>query len=490
METRFPKGQILIETLVITGIAGVVIPILIVVAMNNLRESARIEQSELAFHIAEAGIEYYRWHLAHAPADFTDGTGAAGPYIHNYADREGQPLGRFELTITPPSVGSTVVDLRSKGIASGTPLTVRTIDAKMAIPSLAKYAVVVNDNIRFGPGTTVNGPIHSNQGIRFDGTAYGIVASALSEYNDPDHEAGDEFSVHTHRNPPPDEGVDDSFRPLEAPPNPVQNRNDVFIAGRQFPVPAVDFAGLTADLAQIKSDAQSGGLYFANSGALGYRVALKPDNTFDLYRVTSLVPTPNGCTRVLGQDGWGTWSIQSEAPLGSYPFPANGLVFLEDDVWVSGQIDAARLTIAAGRFPDTPGQRKSITVNNDVQYTNYDGRDALAMIAQGNFNAGLVSEDDLRIDGAIVAQNGRVGRYYYRPPDEGKQNRCWPYHVRQIITLYGMIMSNERYGFAYSDGTGYQTRNINYDANLLYGPPPSFPLTSDQYETIFWEEVR
>ncbi len=164
------------------------------------------------------------------------------------------------------------------------------------------------------------------------------------------------------------------------------------------------------------------------------------------------------------------------------------MIFAEDDAWVNGQINTARLTIAAGRFPDNPAHRKSITVNNDLLYTNYDGQDIIALIAQGNFNVGFESEDDLRIDAALIAQNGRVGRYYYRPPDQ--QNRCAPYHIRQTITLYGMIGTNERYGFAYADGTGYQNRNIIYDSNLLYNPPPNFPLTSDQYEIISWEEVK
>jgi len=51
-----------------------------------------------------------------------------------------------------------------------------------------------------------------------------------------------------------------------------------------------------------------------------------------------------------------------------------------------------------------------------------------------------------------------------------------------------MIGSSNRYGFAYTDNTGYQDRTIIYDANLLYGPPPSFPLTSDKYTTISWDE--
>ncbi len=53
-----------------------------------------------------------------------------------------------------------------------------------------------------------------------------------------------------------------------------------------------------------------------------------------------------------------------------------------------------------------------------------------------------------------------------------------------------MIASNKRYGFSYTDGTGYDIRNIIYDANMLYAPPPSFPLTTDQYSIISWEEVK
>jgi hypothetical protein len=95
---------------------------------------------------------------------------------------------------------------------------------------------------------------------------------------------------------------------------------------------------------------------------------------------------------------------------------------------------------------------------------------------------GQYSANDLRIDAALIAQNGRAGRHYYGSSCSND--------TRNSLTLYGMIATNLRYGFAYTDGTGYDTRNIIYDANLLYGPPPSFPLTSDQYQIISWEETR
>ncbi len=144
---------------------------------------------------------------------------------------------------------------------------------------------------------------------------------------------------------------------------------------------------------------------------------------------------------------------------------------------------AARVTIVAATLPDNPPQRKSLIINNDLLYTNYDGQDVVGLIAQDNIHVGMVSEDDLRIDAALIAQNGRAGRYYYG-------SSCGASYVRSTLTLYGMIASNLRYGFAYTDGTGYATRNITYDGNLLFGPPPSFPLIGDQYVPISWDEVK
>lgn len=474
--TKSQKGQILIQVIVFGSIAIYLLGALVGWALLNIKAGRQAVNRERALQIAEAGIDYYRWHLAHAPADFQDGTGGPGPYVHDFRDKDGNVIGQFTLDITPPPLGSTLVKVKSKGsVAGDTPLE-REITVQLAKPSIAKYAVAANDVMRFGAGTEVFGPIHSNQGIRFDGFAHNVVTSAVASYDDPDHAGPNEFGVHTHVAP---------TDPL--PPSPVPTRTDVFEAGRQFPVPAVDFTGITADLAQMKTAAQANGFYRPSAGAFGYHIVLRTNDTFDLYRVTSLVNPPSGCTNIAGQSGWGTWSIQNQNLIGNYPFPANGIIFLEDNIFVDGQINGGRITIVAALLPDNPQFRRNIIVNNDLLYTTYDGSDVLGLIAQGNVTVGLVSDNDLRIDAALIAQNGRVGRYYYRPPGGGSQ-RCSPNHIRQTITLWGMIATNQRYGFAYADGTGYQTRNLNYDGSLLYSPPPSFPLTSDQYETLSWEE--
>lgn len=448
----------------------------------------RAQDKSQAFATAEAGIEYYRWHLAHNPNDFKDNSSSTGPYVHNYYDKTGNLIGQFSLNITPPAIGSTVVTIQSTGSVADDPTVSKIIQVKMGIPSFAKYAVALNDVIRFGQGTEVFGPIHSNYGIRFDGLTHNLITSAVSSYNDPDHSGGNELGVHTHVIQ--GDGVDDNFRPLEAASSTIQNRPDVFMAGRQFPVPAMDFTGITQNLSRMQTDSlSSDGFHASSSGAYGYEVILRTDQTFDLYKITSLVSPSSTCTNYLSEDGWGTWSIKNKTFLGNKNMPTNGIMFFNDNVWVSGQINNSRVTVASGVFPDNASTRTSITVNSNLLYTNYDGSDVLSLIAQKNINIGMVSADNIRIDAALMAQNGRVGRYYYRPPNF-YNNGCSPYDTRNFLISYGMIASNKRYGFAWTDGTGYITRNITYDSNLLYGPPPEFPLTTDSYQTISWDEIK
>lgn len=478
--TTRQRGFLLIGIIVFAGVAVATVSAFVAWGVTSSKLSKHVLAREQGLEIAEAGIEYARWYLAHFQTGYDLGTGTAGPYTYPYVDKDGNSIGTYTLTITPPPSGSTLVKIKSRGIPTVDPTAGRTITIQIAIPSLAKFAVVANDTMRFGQGTTIYGPLHSNGGIRFDGIAWNKITSAVASYDDPDHSGNSEFGVHTHVTAGTGV-VNDSFRPLEAPPNTVQTRTDVFKAGREFPVPAVDFDGMITDLATIKTEATASGRYFAASGAQGYQIVLKTDDTFDIYRVNTLTNPPNRCTNVLDQTGWGTWSINTKTFLANYAIPANGLIFVEDNLWVEGTINTARVTIAAAKFPDSVAQRKSITINNNLLYTNKDSTDSIALIAQNNINVGMVSANSFEIDAALVAQNGRIGRFYY-------ENDCFPYDQRSAITLYGMIATNQRYGFAYTDGSGYDTRTIIYDTALLYAPPPNFPLAADNYQIISWEE--
>lgn len=485
------NGDILVSVIVFAAIAITITSGLVTwgtTLLNSVRVSASREQ---ALQIAEAGINYYQWHLAQFPSDYTDGNGAGGggptngPYIHTFQDKNGDILGTYELTITPPPIGSTKVIITSKATVTATTSRgllnniSRTITATLAIPSLAQYAIVANDNLRFGSGTSVYGPIKSNYGIHFDGTAYNTVSSAQASYTDPDS-GTTQFGVFTQVSPADPQ-----------PPASVPTRSDVFTAGRAFPVPAVDFSGLLSNLQQLQTVAQSDGVNYTQSQyngnpAQGYHVVLNTNDTYSLYVVRSLVSAPSGCSNSSNQTQWGTWSIQTESLIGTYSFPAHGTLFFQDHVWVNGQINGARLTIAAGKFPYQAGQEPNITVNSDLLYTNYDGTDTIGLASQGNVNVGLVSSNTLRIDAALIAENGRAGRFYY---GSNCRVNSTNYYSRTSLTLNGMIATNKRYGFAYTDGTGYSSRTLSYDANLLYSPPPYFPVSGSQYQMISWKEL-
>jgi hypothetical protein len=464
------KGQIAIQMLFLSAIVVTLIGGFISLAASFLQLSVRAQNKLQAFAIAESGIEYYRWHLAHAPQDFEDGTGKIGPYVHNYYDKNGTEIGQFTLTITPPAAGSTIVTIESEGTVVADPSVQKIIEVRMGIPSFAKYAWVLNDNVAFGATAQVYGIIDSNAGVHFDGLAHNLVESALTTYTDPDTGLN-EWAVYT-----------DDAPADPQPPTALPSSSAVFLAGRSLGVPAIDFAGITEDLATIETQAQATGYYATGSGAFGYDLALST-TTFTVYKVTALVAAPNGCNNTYSQSGWGTQSIKTETVYATGTIPQNGDMFFSDNLWVRGHVNGVRVTIASGKFPANVTTYTNITVNNSITYGNFNGSDTIALIGQNNINVGLMSDDTLIIDAALIAQNGWIGRYYYSPS-------CGTTYTRTQLNTLGIMASNLRSAFAYSPTSGFGARTYNYDANLLYSPPPSFPLTTDEYSQLSWEEVQ
>ena len=465
-------GMIIVQTIVFATVVVIIISALSSWTATTVKAGRIAFNREQALQSAEAGIDYYRWHLAHSPTDYQDGTGGAGPYIHPLKDKSGNTVGQFSLDITPPPIGSTVVKIKSTGLSSLDPTYLRKIESRVAKPSIAKYSVVGNNAMRFGSGTEIFGPVHVNGGIRFDGLAHNIVTSGATTYTDSDSDActGNSWGVHTCL------GTDDP-----PPPTAFPSRPDVFEAGRLISQPVIAFSSFTTDLAILQANAIANGFYrdVAGVGFVGYHIVLKTNDTFDLYKINNWASLGN-CSGTAS-----SWSIGTQTLQGNYSFPTNGVIFIEDHVVIDGQINGARLTVTAADLPapSDPVNYKNIIINNDLSYTYYDSTDSIGLIGQGAIMVGMISEDNLKIDAALIAQNDRVGRFYYTG------SSC-VYKNRSIISLYGMIASYARYGFAYTNGTGYTTRNIVYDANLLYAPPPNFPLTSSQYNILSWQEVK
>lgn len=535
------KGQIIIMALILPVVFISVLVALISWASSVTKMAIITQNKNSAIQIAEAGANYYRWHLAHSPQDYQDGTGVPGPYARDYKDRDGNVIGRFILDITPPPIGSTVVKVKSTGYSLNHPEIRRSVLVTEGKPSIAKYAWAIGGDVVFGDTSEIFGPIHANGGIWFNGIAHNLASSAQECYNNPDSDPNPLLGCQRTSNGIWDEEpgvwsstdaraassinggavtsvniINGGSTYISAPTvsffasngsgaagtavvsggrvtgvniisggsgytaAPIVlftggNSTSRFLGGKKIGVPALDFPGITTQLSDIQADAISGGFYRGPTApSQGYHIVLKIDDTFNLYKVTSLMPQ-GSCTNL-------TWSVQAETFLGNYPFPANGLIFLEDNVWVDGQIDTGRLTIASARFSANPS---SITINNDIAYTHTDGSEVLGLIAEKDINIGLYSEDDLRIDGALIAKNGRFGRFNY------SSSGCGANRFRTFLTTNGMVASFLRSGVYYpSSGNGYQNRQYNYDGNILYAPPPSFPLTADHYEIISWQEVK
>ncbi|KKW42716.1 MAG: hypothetical protein UY92_C0004G0052 [Candidatus Magasanikbacteria bacterium GW2011_GWA2_56_11] len=430
-------------TMIVMGLSGY--------ALFEHRAARRLGHRDQAFHVAEAGIDYYRWHLAHSPTDYTDGTGEAGPYLHEYTDKDGTVLGAFLLAVSPPDSGSTVVTVSSTGWTLAEPTAKRTVQVRLGYPALTDYAIMANSNMHFSYTTQVSGAVQANGGIRFDGTSDSWVRSSKETY---------QYQNQTH--------------------------NGVWGGGGpksfwQYPVPAVDFNGLTADLAAIKTQAQAGGVYLTSSGDEGWHLVFKPDRTFDVYRVDTR-RCYNGEGKYIGKWWQGNvycYDIDAEQFVANYPHPGNGYIFVEDHIWVEGII-AGHLTVGAGRFPSSPANYRNIYLPGNITYAAV-SQDVLGLITQGDIVIPHDVPETMTVQAALLSQYGKIYRpYYYQ--DE-----------RDSLTIFGSQISYNGSGYKYVNGwgnvvSGFVNTNHMYDANLKYYPPPGFPV-ENTYEMISWEEV-
>lgn len=513
------QGSALAYALVIMAAVSIILVSMIGFVVSQVRFGFNRVEREEAFHIAEAGVYFYRWYVAHETYnktasginDFWQSGTALGIGTSYVADYEG--LGKYKIEVEQPDPGSTIAVVKSTGWTYKMPETKRSVQVRLRRPSWSEYAVLADDFIRFGEGTEIYGKIHSNKGMRVDGHAYNLATSLIAEVDDPDHCEGswnwvwngcklvqvcnhnhNEFGVHTHVNAPPGSGVNNSFRSLEAPPSSAPARTDIFMAGREFPVSEVSFNGAILAMDDMRTESQepsgtninnctSSGCYFDSS--YPRKITLKSNGTMDVCRVSAYNSSSmsDGCytygtyaiTAYRRNSGGGTCGTCSGqcAPT-TYAIPDNGIIFVDNNIWVGGTVSDRKITIAAA---NSSGTGDIYIGENSLTYTYFDGRDIIGLVAERNISVVANSQNDLTIDAALLAQSGRVGRDYYSSS-----------YNRNRITINGSIATAFRYGFAYTDGTGYTTRVLNFDNNLLYYPPPYFPTGTD-YSIDLWEEL-
>ncbi|MFZ2707329.1 MAG: pilus assembly PilX N-terminal domain-containing protein, partial [Minisyncoccia bacterium] len=84
--TRTERGVTIILVVAFMAIFTMILGAITSYTFTQARYGRALYAREQAIQIAEAGIEYYRWFLAHNPYDLTNGTGGAGPYTYTVPD--------------------------------------------------------------------------------------------------------------------------------------------------------------------------------------------------------------------------------------------------------------------------------------------------------------------------------------------------------------------------------------------------------------------
>lgn len=471
------SGFLLILVLVFSSVLFVIIASSLGYVIGQSQVTTARAEVQKATDIAEAGLNYYRWFLAHYPNDTTDGTGLPGPYVHQYFDPEAAAIGEFSLSVASSTYCGDVasIEVTSTGFTYARPEFKRTVSARYVRPTVAEYAYIINSNVWAGASRTIIGPYHSNGGIRMDGENQSTVSSGQSTWN-----CTSSFGC-----------------------SPAGVRNGVFTTTANadpslfvFPSAPINFTGLTIDLSQMQNRAQTrGGLYIGPSGNYGYRLTFNSAGTVTVRRVTntSLYWGYNNDTDWLQERN----VISASSLVGTYAIPDDcPLIFVEDKVWLDGVV-SKKVSLAAADV-DTPGVSPSIIINGNITYSTSTA--GLLAIAEQDVLLGLDVPDDLTINGILIAQTGRYGRNHYCTGcvvggvNRGLPSALDPYVFRDSLTMNGTIVSNGRVGDQWVSGgvpvSGFLDRYNSYDRNLVEDPPPLIPNTSDVYVFRDWREAN
>jgi len=468
------RGSTVILVLVFSGIFITLVTSLAGYLFVQQRLHLSKENRERAVQIAEAGLDYYKWFLAHYPNDMTDGTGAPGPYLHEYMDPEGGTMGYFSLEIEGNEVCDSVssVDIESTGWSVNDPSMQRTVYGRYSRPSVAEYAYILNSNVWAGDDRVIIGPYHSNGGIRMDGDNRSTVTSGVTSWL-----CTSSFGC-----------------------DPSTTEDGIFGIGDQpelwnFPVPPMDFQGITVDLTAMRDVADDNGIhlnpYGGNSDQRGYRLVFKADGTVDVYRVTNTnyvwgyhidtLEWEREYDRITNQQFVGNYTIPSDCPV----------IFAESKVWVEGVV-SGKVTLAAANLTN-PNVDLDVILNGDLTYEELDGSDGLTLVAERSIRIPLLSPSTMNLHGIFIAQKGYFGRNHYTTSGSNEVPSAYDSYVQQdTLNLIGTIVSNGREATKWtSNGTfvsGYNQRNNSYDRNLATNPPPLTPFISQDYRFIEWRE--
>src|SRR3989338_4069188 len=501
------KGAIFIYLLIFVAIFAMIMPAVVSNFVAKLLLLKLTIMREQAFQIAEAGIDYYQWHLIKFPDDYQDGTGQSGPYAHDYVDYDTQQtIGQFSLTITPPPYGGGAATIQSTGWTNDNPNIKRIVTATYGFPSLASYALLAHDWIYAWSTEAYSGPVHSDTGIRFEATTTSSVTSSVqTTYTTDCNKEYPERSCPT-----------------------TSTKNAVWATGSNGsesspywsnPTTVADFTGVNTAFSDIQSNSQ---INLPLSNKLGYSLVFNGNGTVTVYKVLRTMNTGSrfpvikalsggtdtGRGYIIGGTDYASGICSNSSCNGcgssgrclqyTTAVPSEGLrIYVKENLWIDGTVKG-RVTVAAADSsalntnPNANGTASNlmpnIYISNNIRYSNGENgasgqaADTLGLMAQGNIIVTKNAPNTLYVDGALLAQHGFVAAPICYSGGSSHGGSVAPptsavYFYGSVI-LYGSWWFNftNYCGSSFTDG--YYNPFFKWDTNLLYYPPPFFPASS------------
>lgn len=518
IKNKNKQGSALAYVLVVMTIVSMILVSMLQYISSQIRYGFYNYYKEESFQIAESGINFYKWYLAKemetitTPQEVQDFWANGDPigvehdcsesdaYIVDYA--VGGVDGKYCIEVDPPEEWSTIFTVRAIGWTNKEPEIKRTVQARFRRPSFSEYMLIGDEQFVLNDEAVTHGRVHSNTGIHFNGVAYNVVSSEQELYEF----SGGLWGIGADEDKP---GV---WTYWSNEYNNTQHKN-VFQAGKQIGTNdgAVhwDFPSINPYISFAREKALSGtsppgtpcdsdGCYFGNTGE-GRHIIFN-GNTMTVCTVNSYCTSPlaqwscwNGLIfnrySILNykkNSGSGTCSscTAGNSCASTYTIPNNGAIYVEDNAWVEGTLGTSsnhkKLTVVAADTLITGAEKNIFIGRNNLVYSSYEGEDVLGLLAQNNVEIIRQSQNNLIINAALMAKDGRVGRESYVFD--------WPNSITFLGSIVSKGMFNVGKGVLWSWDVGYQNAYLNFDNNLLYYPPPFFP-TGVGYTMDGWEEL-
>jgi Tfp pilus assembly protein PilX len=485
-------GYVLIVVMMVLVVVGMMAATLMAAVTVNQQHVRRDRSYTESLEVAEAGLNRYLWMVAAGESCEQNGfaiPGASPSDIHKVTsivtDQSGNSKGSYTMQVEPPSASNASLRVTVTGQGTSNIEVPRTITATIGRPSFSEYVMLTDDPINIGGPVTRQwwGKTHSNTQVQID--TYNIndmITCAQSSYNGNNGVYSTVAAVRDHT-----------------------NSKQLW----EFPVPKVDFATVTADFERLKNMAVNAGSAYAKvapkvtNGAHGWYIKLGPGSTYQVAQVTAEYESYN---YNVGGAEWGGY-LRYEYYTGQtgtlsppIQYPVNGVIFVNDSVWVEGTGVTTRITIAASGQFNSPASTVDINVVGDLTYATLDGTAAVGLVAQrdikipmyaprgktgssgSNYLTQQIGNCNMTIHAAMIAQTGR--EYVNRQSASGPR--------RATLTIVGSVSSYlqpSRLTYS-SDGSygGFGGGANVYDSFMLHTPPPSFP-TVGSFQVLEWQEL-